>query len=65
MPAPSNTPSFIAELITRCWAEDPKRRPHVKQILKWLQSSLEETSLETFKVMSNVQKRIKMSILML
>lgn len=50
LPAPKDTAPFIAEIIARCWNEEPNRRPNIKHILQWLKSASKSPDIENFKL---------------
>ena len=50
MSSPEGTPHFIAELMTRCWNDDPDKRPNIKHIAHWLSAALKSSAPENFSV---------------
>lgn len=50
LPPPPGTPLFMTEMVSRCWNDEPNRRPNIKHILQWLKSALKSSSIENFRL---------------
>lgn len=38
---PEDTPPKLADLISRCWREDPRQRPSVREVLQSLEEQIQ------------------------